>query len=492
VAVSCNQRSRPPTPPIASSFSTLKEPHSPAAPILPLPEPFAAASQTAPTNPMENSVRTLQIVRGSAFPVSPVLHRTLPVSGVRFTFADGPMLGSRVVCAVAGAASPYNYRLVDAESGVVIQSFADFYGTFATLGASIVARTINGPQALLFWKPGKIVTPRITLPNAERPRSWRIVVASDRPLAWLVVRSHSGAVYHGPWSNPTEPEVQISEPLDFWPSAMSGDDGIHVASREEDCYLDPGARQGCVRERRQEGIVVDGVFVPAPRELLHAGFCPPHMLTVGDQPDTWQLWGRDTSGKWSGLPVPHDPAVPPPGARVHWLGRLVGAIETWIDFASRTVYATEPLVPLFPEPAEYRRVLVQPPKRPSELWLLDFVRGTQSLIADDYDCDSSLHWLAMSSTRAIVACTKPSMVGQEFSGTNRRLGHYAYTDVIDFPAQLRYRSYRVFEADLTTSGLAVGVLPGKVNQLAVLSLPKAETSEEVDVCPTFQQFLTAP
>ncbi|HEU5073196.1 MAG TPA: hypothetical protein VFU02_03470, partial [Polyangiaceae bacterium] len=65
---------------------------------------------------------------------------------------------------------------------------------------------------------------------------------------------------------------------------------------------------------------------------------------------------------------------------------------------------------------------------------------------------------------------KPSMAENRFL-PSERLHHYRWLELIDFSSKRRLRTDRVFEAELTETGIAVGIEPAPAPRLAALDWP---------------------
>jgi hypothetical protein len=460
------------------------------------------AGSTAPLTTPQSSVELeARVSESQAFSRCTAGVRPLPLRGVEIYQSDLPPVGDNLVAMARPnpRARDLESVLIDAASGRRLAVLGGIYDGNAELQRAIVSRPGSDAQELLDLGNGNSVRPRIATPDGA-PRSWRIGLDGRTGRVWLVARTRQDTAFFGTWPEPRSAPVLLERALPFWPDAMTSGSGVLVSNAERSCLLaEPGAH--CFTARAQSQLL-SGRYVLEPfggsiydaeaqQELQLGEDCqwrltatleaPPRALfacTSGDEV-RWRVWSpegilaRWTSGDWlSPLSFKFDTRVVP----LELLVRPDAVVSHWFDLLRGRVVVTPPLVPLEPQQRFDANIVAESDGERSGIQWLDIEAATVTTIVPEVDCAQPLHWQAMSEYQALVACPKPSMAEHLFRPATRP-NHYDWLELIDLRARRRLRTDQVFEATLTQTGIAVGIQPGPVSNLAALQWPATCTGD---------------
>jgi hypothetical protein len=452
----------------------------------------SAAPSTTPRSSVELEAR---VSESQAFSRCTADVRPLPLRGIEIYQSDLPPVGDNLVAMAKPnpRARDLESVLIDAASGRRLAVFGGVYDGDAKLQRAIVSRPGSDVQELLDLKNGTSVRPRIGTPDGA-PRSWRIGLDGRTGRVWLLARTRHDTTFFGTWPEPRSTPVSLEHALPFWPDAMTSGSGVLVSNAERSCLLaEQGAHCFAARAHSQllAGRYVLELFggsiydAEAQQELQLDEDCQWRLTATLEAPARalfactsggevrWVVWSpegvlaRWTSGDWlSPLSPKFDTRVVP----LELLVRPDAVVNHWFDLVHGRVIVTPPLVPLEPQQRFDANIVAESDGERSGIQWLDIEAATVTSIEPEVDCEQPLQWQAMSEHQALVACPKPSMAEHLFHPASRP-NHYDWLELIDLRARRRLRTNQVFEATLTQTGIAVGIQPGPVSNLAALQWP---------------------
>jgi hypothetical protein len=470
-----------------------------------------AAPKKQPPGPVEQ--KKLEVKTGKPFEKKAAKVRTLPVQAGGVFVSSVPIVAEAAIVGTAPAhwGLPASWGLIDLKTGAKRAAFKTVGEGSAATKTAVVAfgDTEADRPALLSLTDGKLTEPQVTVPGGGKVSGLRIVVDQHKPVTWVMARRASdGRPYQAQWKPPYDPKIELVDDMPFWPTQVSGRNGIQAwtdapKAAARDCdrvvfdALDPwrcrplpssqaapmDLLEDCARNDGEAWLVDDCggtpplscgkaralLMSPTPsRALAVCTDDPAHPKLVLWSPKKTWLWDDDSGVNWKSV-IPE--RAPHSLAGIELFSRADAAVKHWLDATNGIVWNGPPMQVLqLSEHRDDRHRLLQPPGKPKELWLLDIDGGTLEKIADDIDCDTTLYTYAQSGERATIECMPKAAASNIYKDT-ARLNSWKWMEVIDFKARKRWRTTEVFESRIGTDGTVVGTKRGKPSHLAVVETP---------------------
>ena len=470
-----------------------------------------AGRAKVPPSPIER--RQLRTSVGKPFERKSAKLRVLPVASGGVFVSNIPILGGNAVVGTAPKhwGMPTDWSLVDLKTGrrrAKTKNLGE--GSSATKTAVIpLGATETSRPALLDLTTGKITEPVPILPDNAKVKDIRVVVDRKRAVTWLFARRADGRPFQGEWKDLSNPKVELTDEMAFWPAHLSGRNGIQVWTDSprggtggcDRIVLDPkdpwrcrpltsvdaapqDLVEDCVRSDGEAWVLDDCGAPPPPacgeraRALLMSPDPSRALAVCTDDPQhaKFVLWSPKRSWVWEDEPGASWKAVSPERAPHSVVGmeqftKAHAAVRHWLDATNGILYEGPPMQAVqLSEHRDDRRRLVQPPDKLNELWLLDLDAGTLERVANDIDCDTTLYTYAQVGDRTTIECLPKALESTVYKD-EARLASWKWMEVVDFKARTRWRTTEVFEAKIGADGSVVGTKRGKPASLAVVETP---------------------
>ena len=470
----------------------------------------SASSALAGDQARPIATRSLRVLHDKPFESRVATVKTLPTRGGGVFVAALPIVGSVAVVGTAPKhwGAPTAWQVVDLATGAVKAKLLDVGDSSpATRTAAVViGDAAHKRRALLHLDDGRIVEPKVQLVDGGKVTDVRIALDQRRDVTWLFARRTDGRPFQGQWKDTQKAEVLLEDNMAFWPTHVSGENGIQawadaaaasgctriVVGPDDPLTCRPMATssaapfdivEDCIRADRDSWLTNDctGRVVPPPctlrSRLLSVSAQPARVLSVCEDQGTarFSLWQKGQTSTWQlRTPPSFHGAILERGPRaalaIEALANADEAVHHWLDIDGGILYDGPPMVQVaLSEHRNDRRRLVQPPDKPNELWVLDLGKGTLELVASDLACDGRLYSYSRSGDRATLECLPKSAVGSLYKD-EQRLASWTWMEVIDLARRIRWHTTEVFEAKLGQK-LAVGTRRGKPAQLAIVDTP---------------------
>ncbi|MEO6951521.1 MAG: hypothetical protein ABI321_06900 [Polyangia bacterium] len=456
------------------------------------------------------ATRALRIIHDKPFETKTAAIRTLPIKAGGVFVAPVPIVGSVTVVGTAPKhwGAPTTWHVVDLATGAVKakllavgDSSPATRSVVVTIGDAAHKRT-----ALLHLEDGRIVEPKVVLPDGAKVVDVRIALDQRRDVTWLFARRADGRPFQGQWKDTSRADVSLEDNMAFWPTHVSGENGIQAWTETPSAsgctritvgpddplscrpMASPAAPpfdliEDCIRTNDDGWLTNDCTSHVLPptcnirSRLLSVSAQPARVLSVCEDKGTarFSLWSKDRTQSWQQkTPPSFHGAILERGPRaalaIEALSNADEPVKHWLEIDSDVLYEGPPMVQVaLSEHRNDRRRLVQPPDKPNELWLLDLGKGTLELIASDLKCDGRLYSYARSGDRATLECLPKAAVGSLYRD-EQRLASWTWMEVVDLARRIRWHTTEVFEAKLGAK-IAVGTKRGKPAQLAVVETP---------------------